>query len=92
MNATPADRGHRSGHGSRREPAGHLLADECFERGPVERGERALDAGRELRERAQIARVALDRVIGEAPLDAQVIQKGVDHDRTAEIEGRRCRL
>src|SRR5262249_26057552 len=74
----PADRGDRPRHGSRREALAHLLADEGFERLPIERVNLPAASGGERRERREIARVALERVIGETPLDAEMIQESRD--------------
>ena len=74
-----ADGGHGSGHGARGEAGRPELAHERFEIGALERLERALLRRSVPRQRAQVARVALERVRREAPLDAQVIQERVDH-------------
>jgi hypothetical protein len=66
-------------------PFGDLLADERLEVGAVQRGQRPLTAGGEAAERGQIARVALEGVRGEPPLDAEVIQVGVEHGDYATI-------
>jgi hypothetical protein len=40
-----------------------------------------------LRERAEVAAVALQRVIGQPPLDAEMIEIRVDHGGYATIRG-----
>ena len=66
---------------SRRESAVHLLAHERFERSPIERIQSALATGGELSQRGQIARVTLERVRGQTPFNAKMIQVIVDHRR-----------
>ena len=74
-----ADGGDAARNRSRREAAGSLLAHERLERRAIERVERAACGGGIPSERGQIARVALERVIGQPALDAQMIQESVDH-------------
>ena len=69
----------RARHGAGRQAAGDLLADECLERLTVERVGRHAEPGGVRRERGQVARVAFERVRGQPPLDAQMVQERVNH-------------
>jgi len=73
-----ADGGDQARDRTRGEAARALIADERFEIAAVEPVDAALEAGGKGGERGQIAGVALQRVLGEPALDAQMIQIAVD--------------
>ena len=54
------------------------MPDERLEGGPVERVDRAAGTCREFGELAKIARVTLERMVGQTPFDTQVIEVRVD--------------
>jgi hypothetical protein len=56
-----------------------LLADECLERMAIERGRGQPEPGGVLRERGQIPPVAFEGMRRQPPLDAQMIEKRVNH-------------
>jgi hypothetical protein len=85
--------GDHPGHRARRQIHGALLPDERLERRAVERFRTPTRAGGEFGQRAQIPAVAFERVIGKPPLDAQVIEVGVDHhSRYDSIRGSFARV
>ena len=67
-------------HGSGRESAAALRADEGLECGPIERLDRQGSACGVSGERTQIAAVTFDGVRGEAALDAEMVEVCGDHD------------
>jgi hypothetical protein len=75
----PADGGYRPRHRSRREAARDLTSNERLERRTVEPIEPASMVGRVSSECAKIASVALDRPGGQTPLDAEMVEIGVNH-------------
>jgi hypothetical protein len=60
---------------------GSAVRERTLQRRPIQRLDRAADAGRIPRERREIAGVAFERVPGQPALDAQVIQVRVDDER-----------
>ena len=64
---------------SGREPGCSLSPHERFEGPAVERFDGLTFGGGECREAPQVARVAVERVIGEPALDAQMFQVSLDH-------------
>ena len=73
-----ADGGDQARDRTRGEAARALIADERFEIAAVEPVDAALEAGGKRGERGEVASVALQRVLGEPALDAQMIQIAVD--------------
>jgi hypothetical protein len=73
------DRGDGAPDRARREAAAHLCADERLERVAIELFDRRAGVGGERRQLLQIAAVALDGVIGQPALDAQVVEIGLNH-------------
>ena len=63
-----------AGDRSRRRPAGHAFADRGLEIGAIQAAQRALEAGGEPPENRQIPPVALQRVLGQAAGDAEVVE------------------
>ena len=75
----PAHRRDQTRHRPRRQATHQLLADEFLERAAIERFHPPSRPGAEGAERGQVARVALERVFGQPPLDAEMIQIRFDH-------------
>ncbi len=69
-----ADGGDVAGDRSRRGPAGDAFADRRLEIGAIEAAQRALETGGEPPENRQIPPVALQRVLGQAAGDAEVVE------------------
>src|SRR6185295_12264336 len=88
-----AHRGDHPRHRAWRQAAGALLPDERLEHRAIERFRTASRTGGVLRQRAEISTVALEGVIGEPALDAEVIEVGVDHaSRYDSIRGSFARV
>ena len=64
--------------GARRQAFVHQPVDETFEVVPVQAFEGPFERGREFSKPLEIASVAFEGVIGEAPLDAQVREIRID--------------
>jgi N-acetylmuramic acid 6-phosphate etherase len=73
------DGGHRPCDRPRRMAAAHPLPDERLERVAIERFDLPLDAGGKLGQPVEVARVALEGVLGEAALVPQVIEIHINH-------------
>ncbi len=82
-----ANRRDHAGDRARGQTARALAPDERLELAPIERLDWRVGGRGEPAERSQVARIALERVIGQPPLDAQMIEVGVDHGGYATIRG-----
>src|SRR6476620_10657276 len=67
------------GNGARRQSRRHQLTHVSFERLTIEALDVHAFASGEFRQSAQVARVALERVVGETPFRPEVVEVRVDH-------------